>query len=378
MPQETTLTARQVGGRHLAPESPLWRTLFPSDLLRIEGRVPVDNSSKYLLQMRLNATKELIATAFRPASEASENNFKIFSDFLISKRCVQYGGKIFLFVIDAHDVICSRHGLVFPWGSRPKEYHPGRELYMIPLLQSEPLPEYMELLDELKLPKIRTSDYIVGIWILNKGKLAPLPVHPISQGQQPPLPAFATTSTNAPTYPTPPPLTQSPPVPPSLSGLPIPPAVVAEVASLTPEQIQNVIQTLASTTRLPFSQTPVWGNQQAAFPNFPPQNPVQAYQSPPHGMNPPHSLGSPHSQSHAITTTPYEQRQDYSREFRGSSYDGEPGGRGEQGWRGNNRGRGARGRGARGDGFDSAVRRPVDSGWPRRPKNEGPAGGPSW
>ena len=261
---------------------------------------------------------------------------------------------------------------MFPWGSRPKEYHPGRELYMIPLLQSEPLPEYMELLDELKLPKIRTSDYIVGIWILNKGKLAPLPAPPVSQG--PPLPAFATTTTNAPKYPTPP-LTQSPPVPPLLSGLPIPPAVVAEVASLTPEQIQNVIQTLASTTRLPFPQTQPWGNPPAAFPNFPPQNPIRAYQSPPQGMNSPHSLGSPHSQS--LGTSPYE-RQDYSREFRGSPYNGEPGGRGEQGWRGNNRGRGARGRGARGDGFDSTVRRPVDSGWPRRPRNEGPAGGSSW
>ena len=244
---------------------------------------------------------------------------------------------------------------------------------MIPLLKSEPLPEYMELLDELNLPKIRTSNYIVGIWILNKGKLAPLPAPPVLQAPQPPLPPFATTSTNAPTYPTP--LGRSPPVPPSLSGLPIPPAVVAEVASLTPEQIQNVIQTLASTTRLPFSQAQPWGNPPAAFPNFPPQNPVGPYQSPPHGMNSPHSLGSPHSQP--VATSPYE-RQDYSREFRGSPYDGEPGGRGEQGWRGNNRGRGGRGRGARGDGFDSSVRRPVDSGWPRRPRNEGPAGGPSW
>ena len=96
MPQETTLIARQVGGRHLTPESSLWRTLFPSDLLRIEGRVPVDNSSKYLLQMRLNATKELIAAAFSPASEASENNFNIFSNFLISKRCVQYNKHVII------------------------------------------------------------------------------------------------------------------------------------------------------------------------------------------------------------------------------------------------------------------------------------------
>ena len=261
---------------------------------------------------------------------------------------------------------------------------------MIPLLQSEPLPEYMELLDELKLPKIRTSDYIVGIWILNKGKLAPSPAPPVFQGP-PPQPAFAT-PTNAPTYPTP---TQS--VPSSMSGLSIPPAIVAEVASLTPEQLQSVLQTLTSTVRLPFppAQQPLQPTMQqpahmnpiqpqmstlpqpwsshppAAFPNFPPQNPAATYQSPPHRMNSPHSLGSPRSQP--LAPSPYE-RQDYSREFRGSPYDGE---RGDPNRRGNNRGRGGRGRGARGDGFDSTTRRPVDSGWPRS-RNEGSAAGPSW
>lgn len=261
---------------------------------------------------------------------------------------------------------------------------------MIPLLHSEPLPEYMELLDELKLPKIRTSDYIVGIWILNKGKLAPLPVPPASQ------PVFATASTNVPTYPTP--VTQLPSVPPAPpSGLSMPPAIVAEVASLTPEQIQSVLQTLRFSQAQPPVQPPphmnpmhppqpqmgttpsmppqLWGSQPpsaAAFPKFPPQPPVGAYQSPPHGSM--RSLASPHSQP--LATSQYE-RQDYSHEFRGSSYDGE---RGDQSWRGNNNrgGRGGRGRGARGDGFDPTARRPVDSGWPRRPRNEGPAGGPSW
>jgi hypothetical protein len=53
--------------------------------------------------MRLNATKELIATAFSPASEASENNFNVFSTFLISKRCVHYGKKNL--IIDANDML---------------------------------------------------------------------------------------------------------------------------------------------------------------------------------------------------------------------------------------------------------------------------------
>lgn len=105
MPQETSVVARQVGGRHLAHDSPLWKTLFPSDLLRIEGRVPVDNSAKYLMQMRFNVSKELLATAFCPASEASEKDFNVFSNFLISKKCVEFVIFLIKKLIDANDVL---------------------------------------------------------------------------------------------------------------------------------------------------------------------------------------------------------------------------------------------------------------------------------
>jgi len=88
VPQETTLVARQVGGKPLGADSPLWKTLFPSDILRIEGRVPVDNSIKYLVQMRMNSSKELYAVAFVPAGPQDESDFKTFNNFLISKRFV--------------------------------------------------------------------------------------------------------------------------------------------------------------------------------------------------------------------------------------------------------------------------------------------------
>lgn len=85
LPQETPVVARQIGGRHLGHDSVLWKTLFPSELLRIDGRVPVDNSCKFLLQMRMNVTKELIAVAFAPASESNDIGFRILSDFLMAK-----------------------------------------------------------------------------------------------------------------------------------------------------------------------------------------------------------------------------------------------------------------------------------------------------
>lgn len=86
IPQETGITARQVGGKSLAANSPLWKTLFPSSNLRIDGRVPVEGSAKYLLQMRMNAAKELFSVAFTPSSDANESGFKALSDFLTAKR----------------------------------------------------------------------------------------------------------------------------------------------------------------------------------------------------------------------------------------------------------------------------------------------------
>jgi hypothetical protein len=86
VPQETTLIARQIAGRPLAADSPLWQTLFPTDVLRIEGRVPVENAIKYLMQMRFNSTKELYAATFAPSSSEGRTDFDAFCSFLITKR----------------------------------------------------------------------------------------------------------------------------------------------------------------------------------------------------------------------------------------------------------------------------------------------------
>ena len=84
IPQEIRVVARQMGGRSLPSDSPLWATLFPCELLRIDGRVPVENSSRFLLQMRMNSGKELIGVAFSPRPGA-ESGFTILTDFLIAK-----------------------------------------------------------------------------------------------------------------------------------------------------------------------------------------------------------------------------------------------------------------------------------------------------
>jgi hypothetical protein len=88
--QEAAVVARQLGGRTIDDTSLLWKTLFPMEALRIDGRVATENSCSFLTQTRLNPTKELIAVAFSPANAENDLNFKAISDFLIGKKYVDF------------------------------------------------------------------------------------------------------------------------------------------------------------------------------------------------------------------------------------------------------------------------------------------------
>jgi len=121
----------------------------------------------------------------------------------------------------------SRHGLIFPWGSRGRDW--GRELYVIPLQSSHTLPEYIELLDDLHLPATRNEDSLVGIWVLNRGKLAALP--PLAPLPPPPQPATSVLSHSQPTH-AGQPLPFAPPQGQHSSVLP--PALASALASIMP------------------------------------------------------------------------------------------------------------------------------------------------
>jgi hypothetical protein len=75
-----------MGGRHIEHDSLLWKTLFPSVQLRIDGRVPIDKSAQFLLQMRMNSSKELVAVTFFPPSEEQKGPFKSLIEYLLRKE----------------------------------------------------------------------------------------------------------------------------------------------------------------------------------------------------------------------------------------------------------------------------------------------------
>ncbi|KAI0629132.1 hypothetical protein C8Q77DRAFT_307544 [Trametes polyzona] len=399
IPQEVAVVARQAGGRTLGDDSPLWQTLFPSKELRIDGRVPVEKSAQYLTQVRLNPTKELIAAAFAPADGTDPAGFHAVKNHLLSK---------------------GRHGLIFPWGHNPKSSAPGRELYVVPLLSTDPIPEYMELLDQLQLPPSRNVDYLVGIWVLNKGKLAPPPAPAVptpAPTAAPPVSAAASAPGSAipnidfaqlqqlgllqpsqpaqPVPPPPPPGQSAPPAPtplqPASTSAPPSSNLAAEVAQLTPEQIQLMLQTLAKTSQagqvpvplpvpipaphsdpygipgLPQHQQPIPPPQPIALPQAALQAWSQGAPGAPGYPAPYHQ--QPHPQPHQQPPPyggppqPYGERFDRTERPFHNSYEYDRGG-----FRG---GRGARGRGGGG------WQKPRGRGGPGS-RNRGRGGGGGW
>lgn len=85
-PQIVMVSAKQIGGRSLGHQSLWWKTLFPSDELRIDGRVPTKGSEEFLTQIRLNPYRELVAVAFSPTSEEMKTDFDALIEYLKLKE----------------------------------------------------------------------------------------------------------------------------------------------------------------------------------------------------------------------------------------------------------------------------------------------------
>ncbi|EJD47952.1 hypothetical protein AURDEDRAFT_86321, partial [Auricularia subglabra TFB-10046 SS5] len=293
---------RHVGGRELAPGGSAWGQLFTAPKMRIDGRVPLPVASKYLVDSRLNPSRELIAVALSPAGTQDEGAFEALVDMLHKKE---------------------RYGVSFPWGNPPPPTAPGKELYIVPLMPHQPLPESVELLDNVHIPQPHTKSMLLGVFVLHKGRVVDSPAAtPAPAPVQPPLPPPVPV-TQAPTpavplsvlshiptfaaqpYPPPPvpmPIPQYPgmPMPPPAFAMPPPPAPVSAptaIPALTPEQISLMVRSLSHLTQgvppaptsqpMPFTPPhPPQGHAQPPFPYPPP--PPHLLQQQPHMQHPQH------------------------------------------------------------------------------------------
>ena len=299
-----------------------------------------------------------------------------------------------------------RHALVFPWGVHPKPSAPGRELYLIPLLTSEPLPEYIELLDNLHLSKERPTDLLLGVFVLNRGKLV---LSSPTTFANPPLPVAVSESMSSA-------LQSTQPYPSSMSGIAalqnvlpqIPPssathvlpnvapvsapnidhtALAAEVASLTPEQLSLMWHHLRQNMTLPSSAIastssgPSAASSSAFGPSYASQFASYAPSYQQQLQAPPQTSLLPASGHISPTDQPGYDDYDYD-DNSGRPYGREErAGRGRGRGRGHDRKRGGRGRGRvaddeRGGQHRRDDFRTPDAGWGGRGRGRGTSTSP--
>ncbi|KAG8691752.1 hypothetical protein FRC11_010623 [Ceratobasidium sp. 423] len=271
------------------------RSLFPLSLFEIIGRVPTAQAINYLVSMRLNPTKELFACVLAP-NEGDKAAYLELHKVLIGK---------------------DRYGLVFPWGQDPPLSAPGKELYIAPLLPEHPIPEYLQLLDNVTLPAKRDTPIFCGIFVLSKGRVTTLDAtdipHPTPPGSisSAPLPAPTPASSVTPAS--------------SLTGVPpVPPSVGPSLSNLSEDSLATLSKDLANLTpnqlelvRSLLIQQPVPAVAPPAQPLAPvpppppattPQQHMPSRRPPPHqGSGPSGSLqppGPPPGRSPAHTSGP--------------------------------------------------------------------------
>jgi hypothetical protein len=133
--------------------------------------------------------------------------------------------------------------VVHPWGSNPGPDAPGKELYLIPILPHEALPDYVEILDLVKFPKQREDKMLLGVFVLNKGKFServPLTAPHLSAVSFP-RPEINATMSSVPT------LTVPPNIAPASQAAHQTPNIPPEIVSkLTAEQIETLLQSVLS------------------------------------------------------------------------------------------------------------------------------------
>lgn len=193
----------------------------------------------------------------------------------------------------------SRHAVVHPWGPNPGPEAPGKELYLIPILPHETLPDYVEILDLVKFPKQREEKMLLGVFVLNRGKFSER-IPPVTQ-----VPSAAKAAHGSDITPAAPgvPIPSNGPASNPTSSAPqtaqptIPPEIVSK---LTAEQIESLLQSVLSgglnaipTTQPQLAAPPVSTAYPSTFPSLtnllPQQYPSISY--------PPYSLTGPQGAS---------------------------------------------------------------------------------
>ncbi|PLW57690.1 hypothetical protein PCANC_01398 [Puccinia coronata f. sp. avenae] len=148
--------AAQVGGRPLSPDGLTWSKIIPTDTMTVVGRLPVKESTTYLVQSHFAPSRELVLLELRP-------NLKGPPELPSPERVIQHQQNLIEFFTKK-----GRHAVV---AVNEKVKQAVRDIYLVPILRQDPLPEFVQLLDDVSIPEAtpRAKDMMVAVLVLSKG-----------------------------------------------------------------------------------------------------------------------------------------------------------------------------------------------------------------
>jgi hypothetical protein len=159
--------ARFVGGPHSITDLP-WSTILPPTLV-IDGRIPIDTTTKYLDALRVSSTKDIIVVQFEAAEESQQSLAQKLYQYFHERQ--RYG------VLQIHSQIV-------------------KDAYLIPLAPDQPIPTQIQVMDSHEIPRNRTEPSLLAILVIQKNlersPLAQSVTKPFPVSNSPPNPEVTT------------------------------------------------------------------------------------------------------------------------------------------------------------------------------------------
>ena len=163
-PEEGGFPARlvQVGGTILGAHPQIWEHILPQGTLTISGRIDVKKASEYLVQSRFANSREVIVLAHLPNGEVGSVTETVTASKPNMEKAIARHQHLVSFFSEKQ-----RFGVCPPEDDLKRR---TKDHYVVALKKDDPLPDFIELLDEHAIGETgsRSKDLLLSVLVLQK------------------------------------------------------------------------------------------------------------------------------------------------------------------------------------------------------------------
>ncbi|KEI37850.1 uncharacterized protein L969DRAFT_550825 [Mixia osmundae IAM 14324] len=169
-------SASQVAGRNIGSSPETWKQLM-SSTLHVAGRIETKKATDYLVQNVFAPSRELFVIAFDPILSGPSTAYP---ERPVAEKTLRYHAHLIKHFGSKKK---PRVGVISP----PKKSASNvKDFYLVPLLATDPLPEYVELLERQNLGERRERDLFLGVFVVSRGQFATVEeARPIAEATAP-------------------------------------------------------------------------------------------------------------------------------------------------------------------------------------------------